>query len=178
MTDEVADVCAMESRIPKTYGGDAVEIPGSRVLLDDLEKAHAPWAIVTSGTKPLVAGWLEVMKLARPKNLVTAEDVQRGKPDPACYLLGQSKLGLARGASTLVLEDAPAGVRAGKAAGFSVVALATTHSIERLREAGADWIVRDMRSVTMKQYDKKKGEVKIEISGALEGVMVGCIALN
>lgn len=169
MADEATDVADMEGKIPKTYGEEAVEIPGSRMLLDDLEKAGAPWAIVTSGTKPLVTGWLDVMKLARPKNLVTAEDVQRGKPDPACYLLGQSKLGLARGTSTLVLEDAPAGVRAGKAAGFSVVALATTHSIERLREAGADWIVRDMKSVAMKQYDNKTGEVKIEISGALEG---------
>jgi len=169
----MTDVCAMEGRIPKTYGGDAIEIPGSRTLLDDLEKVRAPFAIVTSGTKHLVTGWLDVMKLAQPKNLVTAEDVKRGKPDPTCYLLGQSKLGLARDASILVLEDAPAGVRAGKAAGFSVVALATTHSVENLREAGADWIVRDMRSVTMKQYDRKKGEVKIEISGAEGGG--GCV---
>lgn len=158
----------MEAKIPKNYGADAVELPGSRMLLDELEKVGAPWAIVTSGTKPLVTGWLDVMKLAHPRNLVTAEDVPRGKPDPACYLLGHSKLGLPREAPIVVLEDAAAGVRAGKAAGFSVVALATTHSIEQLREAGADWIVRDLRSVTMKQYDKKTGEVRIEISGALE----------
>lgn len=158
----------MEAKIPKSYGADAVEIPGSRALLDELEKVDAPWAIVTSGTKPLVTGWLNVMKLAHPKNLVTAEDVPRGKPDPACYLLGRSKLGLPRDAPTLVLEDAPAGVRAGKAAGFSVVALATTHSIEQLRAAGADWIVRDLQSVTLRQYDKKTGDLKIEISGALE----------
>jgi glycerol 3-phosphatase-1 len=158
----------MEARLPKLYGDDAVELPGSRALLDELEKAGAPWAIVTSGTKPLVTGWLDVMKLAHPKNLVTAEDVPRGKPDPACYQLGHSKLGLPRDAPTLVLEDAPAGVRAGKAAGFSVVALATTHSLSQLREAGADWIVRDLRSVTLKQYDRKTGEVRIEISGALE----------
>jgi glycerol 3-phosphatase-1 len=67
-----------------------------------------------------------------------------------------------------VLEDAQAGVRAGKAAGFSVVALATTHSIEQLRAAGADWIVRDLQSVTLRQYDKKTGDLKIELSGALE----------
>jgi len=156
-----------EGVIPEKYGADAVEIPGSRALLDQLEHAGAPWAIVTSGTRPLVKGWLDVMKLAHPKNIVTAEDVVNGKPDPACYQLGAKKLQLQSSASVLVLEDAPAGVRAGKAAGFSVVALATTHSIDQLRDAGADWVVRDMRSVTLKQWDRKTGEVKIEIANAL-----------
>lgn len=157
--------------IPQRYGQDAVEIPGARALLDQLEQASAPWAVVTSGTAPLVKGWFEVMKLTHPRNLVTAEDVKKGKPDPACYLLGAERLGLTDGAKEgrqiLVLEDAPAGVRAGKAAGFKVVALATTHAIEQLVEAGADWIVEDMRSVTMSDFDAKKGECRIEIKDAL-----------
>lgn len=66
--------------LPKKFGSDAVEIPGARQLLDSLEEAKAPWAIVTSGTPALVEGWLEVMQLARPKNLVTADDVDNGKP--------------------------------------------------------------------------------------------------
>jgi len=157
----------IEGLIPKTYGADAVEIPGSRALLDELEKAGAPWAIVTSGTRPLVTGWIEVMKLTHPKSLVVAEDVKRGKPDPACYRLGREKLGLTDGAEMLVLEDAPAGVRAGKAAGFRVVALATTHAVNELKEAGADWIVRDMRSVVLKGFDRKNGESSVEISNSL-----------
>ncbi|KAF2229214.1 glycerol-3-phosphate phosphatase-like protein [Viridothelium virens] len=162
-------VLDMEARIPREYGQHAVEIPGSRAFLDVLEKAGVPWAIVTSGTRPLVTGWLDVMKLAHPKNLVAAEDVPRGKPDPACYQLGQKNLGLAENARTrtLVLEDAPAGVLAGKAAGSPVVALATTHDVVRLRDAGADWIVRDMRSVSLKNWDAETGEAKIEISDAL-----------
>lgn len=159
--------------MPKIYGSDAVEIPGSRRLLEQLERVDAPWAIVTSGTRPLVTGWLDVMKLAHPKNLVTAEEVKNGKPDPACYQLGAKLLGFGGngkeivGRQLLVLEDAPAGVRAGKAAGFKVVALATTHSIDRLREAGADWIVRDMRSVMMTTWNAKAGEIRIEIKDAL-----------
>ena len=108
------------------------------------------------------------MKLAHPKNLVVAEDVRQGKPDPACYLLGREKLGVSADAAVLVLEDAPAGVRAGKAAGFQVVALATTHTVSQLREAGADWIIRDLRSVRMKSWDQKTRAVEIEISSALE----------
>ena len=161
-------VSRAESIIPNKWGDDAIELPGSRMLLDEVVRAKVPWAIVTSGTRPLVNGWLDIMNLAHPKHLVTAEDVEKGKPDPACYLLGQKRLGLPREASMLVLEDAPAGIRAGKAAGFKVVAVATSHTIEQLRAAEPDWIVRDLRSVTLEKFDKGSGEVKVVISHALE----------
>lgn len=154
--------------IPKEFGADAVEIPGARVLLEHLENKSIPWCIVTSGTRPLVTGWLDVLKLAHPKNLVVAESVKNGKPDPACYELGRSKLELPHSdPSIIVFEDAPAGVRSGKAAGFKVVALNTTHSIRQLQESGADWIIRDMESVTLKAWDKTTGEAQIEIVDAL-----------
>jgi glycerol 3-phosphatase-1 len=137
-------------------------------LLDKLEENLVPWSIVTSGTRPLVQGWLDVMKLAHPKNLVTAEDVLNGKPDPACYQMGAKKLGLQeKEPSIVVFEDAPAGVRSGKAAGFVVVGLYTTHTLEQLIEAGADYIVRDMRSVTLKSWDKTTGQGAIQIENAL-----------
>lgn len=191
------DISGIEAVIPRDYGHDATEVPGARALLNQLETAGAPWAIVTSGTRLLVDGWLSVMRLARPRVLVTAEDVQRGKPDPACYRLGRERLlaatsppsgaekeaaderegeeegtdggEAARDArhATLVLEDAPAGVRAGKAAGFAVVALATTHAAQELRDAGADWVVRDMRSVALRAWDAGVGVVEVEIAGAL-----------
>lgn len=116
------------------------------------------------------------MGLAQPKNLVTAEDVPRGKPDPACYRLGAEKLGFdfAQNSTTsepqriIVLEDAPAGIRAGKAAGFKVVALATTHEVQQLIDAGADWIVKDMTSVKLVEWNEKTARVQIEISNALK----------
>ena len=157
----------MEGLIPKEYGQDASEVPGARDLLGQLEKAGIPWAIVTSGTRPLVDGWLDVMKLAHPKILVVAEDVEAGKPDPQCYLLGQSKLYSKANARTLVVEDAPSGIKAGKAAGFMVVALATTHEVSRLQDAGADWIVQDLRSVTLHKWDVSLGEAMVEIKDAL-----------
>jgi sugar-phosphatase len=66
--------------------------------------------------------------------------VLRGKPDPEPYLKGAQILGAAA-ADCIVLEDAPAGIRAGKAAGAHVLALRTTATDTELREAGADWIV-------------------------------------
>jgi glycerol 3-phosphatase-1 len=100
--------------------------------------------------------------------LVTAEDVKNGKPDPACYQLGAELLALQQPSpSIVVFEDAPAGVRSGKAAGFTVVALYTTHKIEQLVEAGADYIVKDMESVTLSSWDETTGVSQLEIANAL-----------
>jgi len=156
-------VSHVEGLIPKEFGADAIEVPGARNLLDSLEAVNARWAIVTSGTRALVSGWLDVMKLPNPKNLVVAEDVNDGKPAPDCYLLGKDRLSLNADAKVLVVEDAPAGIRAGKAAGCEVVALATTHKIQQLESAGADWIIRDLRSLRHIGRDAETGDVKIQI---------------
>ncbi|KAI1194605.1 HAD-like protein [Nemania serpens] len=139
----------MEALLPQKYGNEAVEIPGARALLQQLIAANAPWAIVTSGTEPLVHGWLNVLKLPHPAHLVTAESVENGKPDPTCYRLGWSRLGLPADADVLVLEDSPAGIRAGKAAGCKVIGLVTSHTLEQVAAAEPDWIVQDLSSVKM-----------------------------
>lgn len=156
----------MEGLLPKLHGGDAVEIPGARALLDDLIAAEAPWAIVTSGTVPLVTGWLDVLKLPHPEILVSAESVENGKPDPACYNLGREKLGLAGdgGSEIIVLEDSPAGIKSGKAAGCKVLGLVTSHTVEQVVAAGPDWVVRDLRSVKMIGREGKG--VTLQISDA------------
>lgn len=155
----------MEGRIPKEFGGDAVEIPGARKLLEKLDDLEAPWAVVTSGTRALVSGWLDVLKLAEPKTMVVAEDVENGKPDPACYLLGRSRLGLLDRSDLVVVEDAPSGIKAGKAAGLKVIGLATTHTIDQVRDAGADWILQDLRCVSIKHV--QNGRVEVEIVNSL-----------
>ncbi|OTA57719.1 haloacid dehalogenase-like hydrolase [Hypoxylon sp. EC38] len=164
----------MESLLPKLHGKDAVEIPGARALLDSLIAAKARWTIVTSGSLPLVTGWLDVLKLPRPEHLVTAESVANGKPDPACYDLGREKLGLSPSDSpqVLVLEDSPAGIKAGKAAGCKVLGLVTSHTAEQVLAAEPDWIVRDLRSVTMVRASNEEEEdggstVTLRISDAL-----------
>jgi phosphoglycolate phosphatase-like HAD superfamily hydrolase len=56
LAENKLDVSHVEGLIPKQYGLDAVEVPGARNLLASLEGVGAPWAIVTSGTRPLVTG--------------------------------------------------------------------------------------------------------------------------
>ncbi|EGO52754.1 hypothetical protein NEUTE1DRAFT_91412 [Neurospora tetrasperma FGSC 2508] len=158
----------MEGLLPKKYGNDAVEIPGARALLQALIDRKKPWAIVTSGTLPLVSGWLDVLSLPHPEHLISAESVVNGKPDPACYLLGRERLSLSNpNAEVLVLEDAPAGIRAGKAAGCKVIGLVTSHTVEQVLEAGPDWVVRDLGSVKFVPESSGEGKVTLEIRDAL-----------
>jgi sugar-phosphatase len=123
---------------------DVVALPGAVALLQALPPER--WGIVTSCTRPLAEVRIRAGGLPWPKQLVTSADVQRGKPDPEPYIKGAVCLGLAP-ADCLVVEDAPAGIRAGKAAGAPVLALRTTETDPELTAAGADWIVTDLSSV-------------------------------
>ena len=81
-------------------------------------------------------------------HLVTASDIERSKPDPEPYFSGAAALGVPP-ANCVVIEDAPSGVRSGKAAGCRVLAIrTTTHDPELLAE-GADWIINDCASIRL-----------------------------
>jgi sugar-phosphatase len=123
-----------------------VPLPGVMSLLQAIPPDQ--WAIVTSCTRPLAEVRIRAAGLPWPKQLVTSADVQRFKPDPDPYLKGAELLTLAP-ANCLVVEDAPAGIRAGKTAGAAVLALRTTESDPQLSAAGADWIVNDLASVQL-----------------------------
>jgi HAD superfamily hydrolase (TIGR01509 family) len=103
--------------------------PGLRSLPGAVELvAHVPadrFAIVTSGSRRLALARLEAAGLPVPKVLVSADEVDAGKPDPRGYLQAAAALGVDP-ADAVVLEDAPAGVAAGIAAGMTVVAVLTT----------------------------------------------------
>ncbi len=117
-----------------------VPLPGAKELLQALPLEY--WAIVTSCTRALAHVRIAAAGLPKPNHLVTATDVRHGKPHPEPYLKGAQMLGVPA-ADCLVVEDAPAGIRAGKAAGASVLALRTTASDAELQQAGADWIADD-----------------------------------
>jgi sugar-phosphatase len=91
-------------------------------------------AIVTSCTRTLATVRLAAADLPAPQTIVCSDELVRGKPDPEGYLLAAARLGVAP-AACLVLEDAPAGIAAGRAAGMTVVALRTTHGDDELGDA-------------------------------------------
>lgn len=97
-----------------------VEIPGAAGFLSGLQVGR--WAIVTSAARRLALSRLMAAGLSIPDILISAEDVQSGKPDPAGYLLAASVLGRPI-EQCLIFEDAPAGIQAGLAAGGSVIVI-------------------------------------------------------
>ncbi len=135
-----------------------VPLPGVLDLLHALPPQQ--WAIVTSCTRPLAEVRIRVAGLPWPKQLVTSADVQRFKPDPDPYLKGAELLGLAP-ADCVVVEDAPAGIRAGRAAGSRVLALRTTEVDELLKAAGATWIVDDLSKAPL---GASRGTALLELS--------------
>ncbi|MFJ3880719.1 HAD-IA family hydrolase [Streptomyces sp. NPDC090077] len=122
--------------------GGVVLLPGVKELLNALPAAR--WAVVTSATRPLAEARLHEAGIDFPE-LVTAEDVTRGKPDPEPFLLAARRLGVDP-ARCVVFEDAPAGLAAGRAAGMRTVALTTTHPAAEL---AADVVVRDLSAVSV-----------------------------
>jgi mannitol-1-/sugar-/sorbitol-6-phosphatase len=122
-----------------------VPLPGAERCLRELPQER--WAVVTSGTRPLATARIRAAGLPLPKHFVTASDIRHGKPNPEPYLLGAKSLGIPA-SDCVVIEDAPAGVQAGRAASARVIAVLTTSSEEELRAAGADWIIDDLSKVT------------------------------
>jgi len=129
---------------------DVVALPGTIELLSALPADR--FAVVTSATHALAVVRLRAAGFAIPKHLVTSSDIQRGKPDPEPYLRGAQILGLSP-ADCVVIEDAPAGIQSGKAAGSRVLALRTTTADPALRAAGADWIVTDCSNIHLQPID-------------------------
>lgn len=123
-----------------------VTLPGARELLSALPPQR--WTIVTSCTRRLARVRLRAAGLPIPKCLLTCDDVKQGKPDPEPYLKGAALLGVSA-EDCVVMEDVPAGIRAGKAAGAQVIAFRTTCADAELQHAGADWIVDDCQSVSV-----------------------------
>jgi mannitol-1-/sugar-/sorbitol-6-phosphatase len=119
-------------------------LPGVSALLDKLPLER--WAIVTSSTRRLLLARLKAAGLPLPERIISADDVERGKPDPEPYRRGAGLLGF-RPEECVVVEDAPSGVGAGKAAGCRVIGVLGTHSAAELR--GADWIVGSLEGLAV-----------------------------
>ncbi len=84
--------------------------------------------------------------IVSPKSIVGGDSVTRGKPDPEGYLRGAALLTRSPH-ECLVVEDAPAGIRAGRSAGSQVLAVASSHDIEELWQA--DWIVASLDQIQL-----------------------------
>jgi sugar-phosphatase len=121
-----------------------VLLPGAQELLNILPPER--WTIATSCTRPLAEVRLRAAGLPIPTTMITSSDVKIGKPDPEPYLKAAAKLGFAA-SDCIVVEDVPAGIRAGRSAGAGVIAFLTTVTRRDLENAGAGWIVKNCADI-------------------------------
>jgi sugar-phosphatase len=151
---------AAESRVFEEWAADDMDglktYDGAHALLGALPAGR--WGIATSSFRGLTLSRLHFLGLPVPEALVTVNDVKNGKPAPDPYLLAAEKLGLPP-ADCVVIEDAPAGIRAAKSAGARVIAVTTTNRVSALGEA--DYVV------------GRLVEVKVEMGPAGFRVWVG-----
>jgi sugar-phosphatase len=117
-------------------------VPGAMDLLQALPSHR--WAIVTSGTRLMATSRLHAVHIPLPTTLITAEDVQQGKPHPQGYRTAATRLGW-EPKDCLVIEDAPVGIQAAHAAGIRVIGLTTTLPASELTEA--DVIIPDLSHI-------------------------------
>lgn len=145
---ELATLVADET----TDNADTDEIPGARALVSGLPPDA--WAIVTSGLREVATARLVASGVPIPRVMITAESIERGKPDPDCYLRGAAALGV-EPRDCVVVEDAPIGAAAARAAGMRLIALTTTHSAAQLEPA--DLILPDLTALTVRVTERTNG---------------------
>jgi len=138
--------------------GGPIVLPGTLALISQVvhETTHR-WTIVTSASNVYAPRALKKCSVPIPlAGYVTANDVSNGKPHPDPYLAGAKKCGV-DATKCLVIEDAPSGIRAGRAAGARTLAVCTSHSRQVILDSGAnpDYIVKDLTKVTVKWVDGK-----------------------
>jgi sugar-phosphatase len=131
--DADAEVVRLEKREADDQEGVSV-MPGAADLLKTIPEGR--WCVVTSGTRYLATSRLKLANLPAPKVLVSADDVSKGKPHPEPYLMGARLLGV-NPAECLVIEDAPAGIRAAHAGGMKAIGITSTYPASALQEADA-----------------------------------------
>jgi beta-phosphoglucomutase len=127
-------------------------LPGAFALLQAVVAMKGQQAIGSSAPRRNIDLILRMTQTAAIFSAIVAmEDTHRGKPDPQVFLMGAQKLGIAPD-RCIVMEDAPVGIHAAKAAGMRAVGVTFVghHPMEKLRAAGADLVVPCLTEITVK----------------------------
>jgi beta-phosphoglucomutase len=148
----IADLGARKEELYRAAARQGVDLlPGARPLLEGLHAAGIRQAIGSSAPLGNIDLIMRLTDTARFFDaVVSAEDTQRGKPDPQVFLVAAEKLGVPP-RRCVVMEDAVAGVQAGRAGGMKCVGVTFVghHADDALRRAGADLVVKTLADVSV-----------------------------
>jgi beta-phosphoglucomutase len=140
-----------ESLYREIYAPHIEPVNGLVPLLELLQQHNIPTAIATSGIPVNIEYMFEHVPIRSYFSvIVNNTHISKGKPDPQVYLVTAKQLGIAPG-HCLAFEDSVAGIRSAKTAGMKVIAVATTHAWDELKEA--DLIVKDFSALSWQQLN-------------------------
>jgi HAD superfamily hydrolase (TIGR01509 family) len=121
-------MCECKDVLQEFMATSLATMPGVVEFLDDLAGAQIPVAVATSATPEYAEHVLTTLGLKhRFEFILTAADIERGKPNPDVYLLAAKRLGIPP-AQMMVLEDSGNGCRAAVAAGAHTIAVPNRHT--------------------------------------------------
>lgn len=110
-------------------------LPGTKRWLEMLREQRIPCVIASSTHRKNIEQALEIIDFGSFfADIISAEDVTRGKPDPDVFLTAARRIGKSP-SECIVFEDAPAGIEAAHRAGIMVVGISTTHAAYTLADA-------------------------------------------
>ncbi|CAL9737077.1 2-deoxyglucose-6-phosphate phosphatase 2 [Monosporozyma servazzii] len=172
----------LERHMADDYTDTVTLIPGAHNLLVSLDKDTTTgnklqrgrkWAIVTSATPYIAHKWFgTILKdVGKPDVFITANDVTKGKPDPQGFQAAYDRLcqewGVpAKEGKTVIFEDSPLGIQAGKSMGCYTIGITTSYSTEKLLAAGADYVVADLTHVAVTK-NSDSGKITLTITDPL-----------
>lgn len=147
--EQVESYGAEKNKLFQAHAGELKLVRGFAGFLSQLDDVALPSAVATSGSRGRVEQTLQAFNIRdRFRAVVTAEDVNRGKPDPALFLVAAQCLQVDP-RCILVCEDAVAGVLAAKNAGMKCIGIAANGRESMLEQAGADLVVNDFSHISL-----------------------------
>lgn len=126
-------------------------VPGVLSFIEQLRRDSIAIAIATSASEIRTSSTIERLGLGgRFEAVITASDVQAGKPDPGVYQLACERMSIPPG-EAVAFDDAPAGVQAALSARMRCIGVASNGIAEKLVEAGAEQVIPDFAGFDVKR---------------------------
>jgi beta-phosphoglucomutase len=142
-----ADKEAAYRRMVREHG--IAPLPGVRAWLERLHRAGWKQAVASSAPPANIETLVEVLDLADVfQALASGEEVPHGKPAPDVFLHAAAQLGVPPSRS-IVVEDAPAGVEAGRRGGMKTIGIASLHPV-----LAADIVVTSLEDLPEDAFDR------------------------
>ena len=156
--EELNELITKKERLYRQYAqGKLKPLAGLEDFLKSAQSANIPMAVASSAPQINVEFTLRETNLATYfLHITSADEVERGKPDPQIFEITAEKLGFAP-QQCLVFEDSYAGLEAAQKANMKVIGIASTHTADDL--SGDYPVVKDFTEVDLKlarkQFDKE-----------------------